>query len=134
LQDTIIGREEEVIKEASLSFYLLDAMTTFVEEYGRIIGLVVLSFVIIFLFSTPSMILAKSVTTIDTELSHASDSAMFVRAKMDFGNNEHLRTFPTDIGDWKSVFSSFSSLLSLAERCDLHAISHTAGNYFLSSN
>ena len=77
-------------------------MKSFFEEYCRIIGLIALTFVLILLFSTPSMILAKTITTIDTELSHVSEDTMFVRAKMDFGNNEHMRTFPTDIGDWSS--------------------------------
>ena len=74
---------------------------SFFEEYCRIIGLLLLSFVIIILLSTPSMLIAKSITTIDTELSHASGDATPVRAKMDFGNNEHMRVFPNEIGNWK---------------------------------
>ena len=77
-------------------------MKSFFEEYCRIIGLLLLSFVIIILLSTPSMLLAKSITTIDTELSHASKDAMFVRAKMDFGSNEHMQAFPKQIGDWSA--------------------------------
>ncbi|RZB31400.1 MAG: hypothetical protein AEth_00730 [Candidatus Argoarchaeum ethanivorans] len=75
-------------------------MKNFFEEYSKIIGLLVLAFVIIFLFSTPSTILAKSITTIGTELSHATEDEMNVRTKMDFGSNEHMRTFPKQIGDW----------------------------------
>jgi hypothetical protein len=71
------------------------------EQYSRIIGLLLLSFVIILLFSTPSMLIAKSITTIGTELSHASESETLVRTLMDFGNNEHMRAFPMHIGDWK---------------------------------
>jgi hypothetical protein len=73
----------------------------FFEHYSRIIGVLLLIFVIILLFSTPSMLLAKSITTLGTELSHASESETPVRTLMDFGSNEHMRAFPTRIGDWK---------------------------------
>lgn len=77
-----------------------DEMGSFLDTYSKIIGLLVLSYVIIFLFSTPSMLTAKSITTIDTELSRASGSETFVRAKLDFGSIEHMRAFPSEIGDW----------------------------------
>ena len=50
----------------------------FIEEHLTIIGLLVLGFVSIILFSSPSSILASSITTIDTELSHASRDAIFI--------------------------------------------------------
>ncbi|MBN1762757.1 MAG: exosortase-associated EpsI family protein [Methanomicrobia archaeon] len=75
-------------------------MQQFFEDYSKIIGLLMLAFVIIILFSTPSMILAKSVTTIGTELSHATGDELRVRTRMDFGNNEHMRAFPKQIDDW----------------------------------
>jgi len=56
-----------------------------------------LGFVIIFLSSSPSTLFAKTIATIDTELSHVSGDAVSVRAKMDFGNNEHMRAFPNNI-------------------------------------
>lgn len=77
-----------------------DKIKTFFEEYSRIIGLLLLAFVIIILLSTPSMLLAKSITTIGTELSHAAGDETPVRAKMDFGSNEHMQAFPEQIGDW----------------------------------
>jgi len=77
-------------------------MKSFFEEYSRIIGLLLLEFTIITLFSTPSMILAKSITTIDTELPRASEDMNFVKTKMDFGNNEHMQAFPKQIGDWNA--------------------------------
>ena len=75
-------------------------MGRFFGEYSKIIGLLVLVFVIIMLFSTPSMILAKAVPTLGTELSHAPEDETHVRTKMDFGNNEHIQAFPKQIGDW----------------------------------
>lgn len=76
-------------------------MKTFFEEYCRIIGLLMLVFVIIILLSSPSLLFAKTITTIDTELSHASDDAMHVRTKMDFGSNEHMRAFTNNIRGWE---------------------------------
>ena len=78
-------------------------MNSFLEEYSRLIGLILLAFVVITLFSSPSLLLARSITTIDTELSHASGDATPVRTRMDFGNNEHMRAFPHVIGDWKGT-------------------------------
>jgi len=75
-------------------------MKSFFEEYSKFIGLLMLVFVIILLFSTPSMLLAKSITTIGTELSHATGDETLVRTKFDFGNNEHMQAFPEQIGDW----------------------------------
>ncbi|MCK4476861.1 MAG: hypothetical protein KAU16_09060, partial [Methanophagales archaeon] len=76
-------------------------MKSFFEDYSKIIGLLLLGFVIIILLSTPSMLLAKSITTIGTELSHATGDETPVRAMMDFGSNEHMQAFPEQIGDWK---------------------------------
>jgi len=72
----------------------------FFEDYAKIIGLLMLAFVIILLFSTPSMILAKRVTMIGTELSYATGDELPVRTKLDLGNNEHMQAFPSKIGEW----------------------------------
>ncbi|MBA7516850.1 hypothetical protein ES705_08899 [subsurface metagenome] len=75
-------------------------MKSFFDEYSRVIGMLALTFVVVILLSTPSMLFAKPITMIDTELSRASGGETSVRAKMDFGNNEHVRAFPNAIGDW----------------------------------
>ena len=72
----------------------------FFEDYAKIFGLLVLAFVIILLFSTPSMILAKQVTMIGTELSYATGDELPVRTKLDLGNTEHMQAFPKQIGEW----------------------------------
>lgn len=71
------------------------------EEYFTIIGFLVLTFVIVILFSTPSMLFAESISTIDTELARSSGNAMQVRTKMDFGSNDFMNTFPTELGHWR---------------------------------
>ena len=76
-------------------------MKSFFEEYSKIIGLILLALVVILLFSTPSTFFSRSITTIDTELSHASGKEIMVEMKLDFGNNEHMHAFPMHIGSWK---------------------------------
>jgi len=49
------------------------------------------------------MLIAKSISTIDTELTHASGDETPVRTLMDFGDAEHIETFPRHIGDWRSM-------------------------------
>ena len=75
----------------------------FFEEHSKIIGLLLLVFVIIILLSTSSTLLARSITTIDTELSRASGDGMPARTKMDFGSSEHIAAFPMEIGDWRGT-------------------------------
>jgi len=81
----------------------MDKDTDFFEEFSLLIGFTLLGFVSIILLSTPSSILASSITTIDTELSHASGDAMSVRTQMDFGNSEHVAAFPVITGDWRGT-------------------------------
>ena len=76
------------------------------EDYTTIIGTVALVFVVILLFSSPSMILAKQVSVIDTELSRASGHETTVRTKMDFGNSTHVQALPTEIEGWHCISSS----------------------------
>ena len=101
-------------------------MKSFFAEYSKLIGLLLLGFVLILLLSTPSTLFAKTITTIDTELSHASEDANFVRAKMDFGSNEHMQAFPKQIGDWSaSDYSTMGVAESLgADVMLLRAYSH----------
>ena len=72
----------------------------FFESYARILGLMLLGYILIMLFSTPSMIIAKSVTTIGTELSYDTGNELAVRTKIDFGSNAHMQAFTPKIGDW----------------------------------
>lgn len=73
----------------------------FFEEYSTIIGFLVLTFVIVMLFSTPSMLFAESITVIDTELARTSGDAINVRTKMDLGSNDCMNAFPTELGHWR---------------------------------
>ncbi len=75
-------------------------MTKLQYEYCRAIGALLLALVVIVLLSTPSMIFARSITTIGAELSYASNET-FVRTKVDFGSNEHMRAFPRRINGWR---------------------------------
>jgi Protein of unknown function (DUF3485) len=52
------------------------------------------------LFSTPSMIFAKSVSVVDTELREDSGHAQKVLTKLDLAKNESLQSIPTKLGNW----------------------------------
>jgi len=49
------------------------------------------------------MILAQTVTFIDTKSQWVSADRTFVRTKMDLGSAEHMRKFPMAIGEWKGI-------------------------------
>lgn len=51
-------------------------------------------------FSTPSMIFARKVAIIDTELRESGGDARSVLVKMDLGDARQLRTIPQDLGAW----------------------------------
>jgi hypothetical protein len=82
---------------------------TLLEEYSTIIGMLLLAFVIIFLFSTPSMILAKEITVVGSDLA-TSENVIPVRTKMDFGDKEKVQNFPTHIGNYSGVDCDTSGL------------------------
>jgi hypothetical protein len=72
----------------------------FFRQYSLIIGGLALILVIILLALVPSTILAPQATFIGTDLQHASQGETQVRTKMDFGDIEHLQTFPKNFGNW----------------------------------
>jgi len=84
-------------------------MMTFLEEHSTIIGMLFLAFVVIFLFSTPSMILAKEITIVGSDLA-TSENVIQVRTKMDFGNKEKVQNFPNHIGNYYGVDCDTSGL------------------------
>ena len=75
-------------------------MERFLEQYSRLIGLIMLTFVLTTLCSPPSLILVKSITSIGTELSYATSGELMVRTKLDFACSEHMQTFTRRIGNW----------------------------------
>jgi hypothetical protein len=87
----------------------------FFEDYAKIFGLLILAFVIILLFSPPSMILAKRVTMIGTELSYATGDELPVRTKLDLGNTEHMQAFPKQIGEWTAFDYNTTRLMEQLE-------------------
>lgn len=83
---------------------------TFLEEYSTIIGMLSLAFVIIFLFSTPSVILAREITVVGSDLHSSAGNEIHVRAKMDFGDKEKVQNFPNRIGNYYGVDCDISGL------------------------
>lgn len=90
-------------------------MKSFFEDYSKLIGFILLTYVIIILLSTPSMIFAKSITTIGPEFSHTSRDETAVRAWIDFGRIEHMVECPErfGFGDWNS--SDYYNTARIAE-------------------
>jgi len=76
---------------------------SFYKQYFTIIGLLALTIVISILLLPPSMILAHTVTFIDTKSFRSSPDETPVRTKMDIGNIEHMRGFPKAIGKWEGI-------------------------------
>ena len=56
--------------------------------------------VLIVLLGSPTTLFAREAQFTDAELSSASWSQVYVRTKVDFGNAEHMETFPMEIGEW----------------------------------
>jgi len=75
----------------------------FYKRYSLAIGLLVLVGIVVILLTSPSQIFSRGVSFIDTELSQSSGQKAYVTTKIDFGNNEHVQAFPTEIGDWQSI-------------------------------
>ncbi len=77
-----------------------------------VIGVLALAFVMIFLLSTPGMIVAKSITTrlAPSSRMHREMIRLFGHSLMDFGDAEHIDAFPRHIGDWKSMHFNTSRL------------------------
>ena len=76
---------------------------SFFREYSKIIGILVLAFVIIILLSPSSMLVSRQITIIDTELYRASGNESSVRTKIDFASNEHINSFPMEVEDWRGI-------------------------------
>ncbi|MDY6892438.1 MAG: exosortase-associated EpsI family protein [Chloroflexota bacterium] len=73
---------------------------SFFRQYSTIIGGLILALVIVALVSIPSNILASQATFIGTELRYASENELPIRTRMDFGDVEHMKTFPMNFGPW----------------------------------
>ena len=68
------------------------------RQHFIVIGSLLLTFVLVFLVSSPKDMFVNTPSFIDTELSMSS--GVPVRTKMDLGDEEHLQSFPRRIGEW----------------------------------
>ena len=85
-------------------------MTTFLDEHATVIGMLSLAFVFIFLFSSPSMIFAKQITVIGSDLHSSAGSQIHVRTQMDFGNKDKVQNFPKRIANYYGTNCDSTSL------------------------
>jgi hypothetical protein len=73
------------------------------EDHCKFIGFFVLVIVVITLLSSPSLLLAKNVTVVGTELSYSTGNERDIRAKMDIGDLNCFSSFPKNISGWTSM-------------------------------
>lgn len=73
----------------------------FYRRYSLVIGLLMLTCVVVLLLSASVSIFSRGVSFIDTELYSASGNEAYVRTKMNFGSLENVKTFPTEINEWR---------------------------------
>ena len=73
----------------------------FYKRYSLLLGLLALALIIALLLSTPRLVFSPGVTFIDSELHRSSGNEAYVRTKMDFGNSEHVNTFPHEFSEWQ---------------------------------
>lgn len=66
-------------------------------------GIILFFAVIAILSSNRETLFMKGISMIDTEINEAGSSAAFVRTKMDFGSNEHMLSFPWQVGEWEAT-------------------------------
>ncbi len=74
-----------------------------VDYISRLIGLLLLALVIIILIATPGAIFSRNVSFIYPSLSDPSSGQTSVQTKMDFGDQEHVESFPMEIGEWTGI-------------------------------
>lgn len=86
------------------------------ETWRVITGTVALILVVAGLLSTPSMIFAKTVSVVDTELREQSPHAARVLTQYDLGDNASLQKLPEKLGNWSLThtydWDSVATLLS----------------------
>ena len=73
----------------------------FYKRYAVLIGIFFLTCIVILLFSTPSVMFSSGVSFVDTELYRSSGNETYVTTKMDFGDNELVASFPSEMGEWE---------------------------------
>lgn len=72
------------------------------KEHSTVIGGIVFAFVVISLIANPSVLFARGVQFIDSDLGD-SDGRTFVRTRMDLGSKETALSFPMQIGRWQAT-------------------------------
>lgn len=67
------------------------------------IGIFILVILLAILLSTPSSLVMRGVSLIDTELQGSSSGGTFVQTKMDFASPDQMRVFSLDSEEWTST-------------------------------
>lgn len=81
----------------------------FYHRYSLLIGVFLLACVIVALLSKPGAMFSSEAYFIDDEPFRASPGGVYVKTKLNLGDSEHLKSFPTQVGDWECATEYDSS-------------------------
>ena len=76
-------------------------MVSFYRRYSLLIGIFLLACAIVLLLSKPSTMFSREALFIDDEPFESSPDGVYVKTKLDFGDSEHMKTFPLALGEWE---------------------------------
>lgn len=82
---------------------------TFYKRYSLFIGVFLLVCIVVVLLSKPGAIFSQEAYFIDDEPFRASPDGVYVKTKLDLGDSEHMKSFPTQVGDWECAAEYDSS-------------------------
>ena len=72
----------------------------FLRKYSLILGISILIVIVMLLLSSPDLFFSSGVTFISTDLYDSTGDEVYVETRMDFGENEYMNQFPTQIDVW----------------------------------
>lgn len=75
----------------------------FIRRHHAIIGFLVLAFVIVVMVGTPSTFLGTTASFVYADLAHPKNDRTYVRTTIDFSDDQRLREFPLQIGQWQGA-------------------------------
>lgn len=72
----------------------------FLKQFYWILGILLLAVITTVMLGTPETFFGKQTSFIYSNLSNPAGNRTYVRTNVDFGDEEHLRQFPQEIGSW----------------------------------
>jgi len=73
----------------------------FLKRYSSPLGITLLFCIVLILLSIPGTVFSHGVKFIDTDLNQSTGKQAYITTTMHFGSQEHMSTFPMQIGQWQ---------------------------------